>query len=131
MLAWRDNSSTGAGSRSGPWMDPHRGQQRLEGDVTTIVSNNSNFVKGKPGEPVLVSWDDAETLFHEFGHALHGLNSNVTYPSLAGTAVARDYVEFPSQLLEHWLSTPEVLQRFAVHHHTGKPIPKELFEPVP
>jgi peptidyl-dipeptidase Dcp len=118
------------GKRSGAWMNAYRGQQRLEGDVTTIVSNNSNFVKGKPGEPVLISWDDAETLFHEFGHALHGLNSNVTYPSLSGTAVARDYVEFPSQLLEHWLSTPEVLQRFAVHHQTGKPIPKELFERV-
>jgi peptidyl-dipeptidase Dcp len=87
-------------------------------------------VKGKPGEPVLISWDDAETLFHEFGHALHGLNSNVTYPSLSGTAVPRDYVEFPSQLLEHWLSTPEVLQKFAVHYQTGKPIPKELVERI-
>ncbi|MBO0160439.1 M3 family metallopeptidase, partial [Vibrio parahaemolyticus] len=80
---------------------------------------NSNFIKGKEGEPVLISWDDATTMFHEFGHALHGLSSNVTYPSLSGTNVARDYVEFPSQLLEHWLSTPEVLQRFAVHYKTG------------
>jgi peptidyl-dipeptidase Dcp len=75
---------------------------------------------------LLISWDDAETLFHEFGHALHGLSSSVSYPSLAGTAVFRDYVEFPSQLLENWLSTPEVLQKFAVHYQTGKPIPKEL-----
>ncbi len=102
-------------------MNAYRSQERFEREITTIVSNNSNFVKGKPGEPVLISWTDAETLFHEFGHALHGLSSNVTYPSLSGTAVARDYVEFPSQLLEHWLSTPEVLDRFALHHQTGKP----------
>ncbi|HEX8559810.1 MAG TPA: M3 family metallopeptidase [Pyrinomonadaceae bacterium] len=118
------------GKRSGAWMNAYRGQERMDRDVTTIVSNNSNFVKGKPGEPVLVSWDDAETLFHEFGHALHGLSSSVTYPTLAGTAVARDYVEFPSQLLEHWLSTPEVLQRFAVHYQTGKPIPQTLVERI-
>jgi peptidyl-dipeptidase Dcp len=79
---------------------------------------------------VLISWDDATTMFHEFGHALHGLNSNVTYPSVAGTAVARDYVEFPSQLMEHWLSTPEVLQRFALHYKTGKPIPQELVDKI-
>jgi peptidyl-dipeptidase Dcp len=111
-------------------MNAYRTQQRLEGTITTIVSNNANFVKGKPGEPVLVSWDDAKTMFHEFGHALHGLNSNVTYPALAGTAVARDYVEFPSQLLEHWLSTPQVLHRFAVHHQTGKPIPQALVQRI-
>lgn len=114
------------GKRSGAWMNAYRSQARFDGEVTTIVSNNSNFVKGRPGEPVLISWEDATTLFHEFGHALHGLSSNVSYPSLAGTAVARDYVEFPSQLLEHWLETPEVLQRFAVHHETGAPIPQEL-----
>jgi peptidyl-dipeptidase Dcp len=118
------------GKRSGAWMNAYRSQERLDGNITTIVSNNANFVKGKPGEPVLVSWDDAQTLFHEFGHALHGLNSNVTYPSLSGTAVSRDYVEFPSQLLEHWLSTPEVLQRFAVHYQTGKPIPPALVERI-
>jgi peptidyl-dipeptidase Dcp len=118
------------GKRSGAWMNAYRSQERLDKDVTTIVSNNSNFVKGKPGEPVLVSWDDAETMFHEFGHALHGLSSNVTYPTLAGTAVSRDYVEFPSQLLEHWLSTPEVLQRFALHHQTGKPIPQALVDKI-
>jgi peptidyl-dipeptidase Dcp len=117
------------GKRSGAWMNAYRSQERMGGkEVTTIVSNNANFVKGKPGEPVLVSWDDATTMFHEFGHALHGLNSNVTYPTLAGTAVARDYVEFPSQLLERWLLTPEVLQRFAVHYQTGKPIPQEMVE---
>jgi peptidyl-dipeptidase Dcp len=114
------------GKRSGAWMNAYRNQERFEREVKTIVSNNSNFVKGKAGEPVLVSWTDAETLFHEFGHALHGLSSNVTYPSLAGTSVARDYVEFPSQLLEHWLSTPEVLDRFALHVETGKPMPREL-----
>ena len=118
------------GKRSGAWMNAYRRQQRAEGEITTLVSNNSNFVKGKPGEPVLVSWDDATTMFHEFGHALHGLSSNVTYPSLSGTAVARDYVEFPSQLLEHWLSTPEVLQRFALHYQTGKPIPQALVERI-
>ena len=109
------------GKRSGAWMNAYRRQERFDREVTTIVSNNSNFVKGQPGEPILISWTDAQTLFHEFGHALHGLSSNVTYPSLAGTAVARDYVEFPSQLLEHWLSTPEVLDRFALHHETGQP----------
>ncbi len=81
---------------------------------------------GEAGEPVLISWDDATTLFHEFGHGLHGLFSNVTYRSLAGTAVARDFVEFPSQLNEHWLPTREVLARFALHHETGEPIPPEL-----
>jgi len=114
------------GKRSGAWMNAYRSQERFRGEITTIVSNNSNFVKGADGAPVLISWDDAETLFHEFGHAIHGLNSNVTYPTLAGTAVARDYVEFPSQINEHWLSTPEVLSRFALHHQTGKPIPDDL-----
>jgi peptidyl-dipeptidase Dcp len=114
------------GKRSGAWMQTYRRQERFKGDVTTIVSNNSNFVKAAPGTPVLISWSDARTLFHEFGHALHGLSSDVTYPSLAGTQVARDYVEFPSQLLEHWVHTPEVLSRFAVHYQTGAPIPKEL-----
>lgn len=118
------------GKRSGAWMNAYREQQRMDGDITTIVSNNSNFIKGKPGEPVLISWDDATTMFHEFGHALHGLSSNVTYPSLSGTNVPRDYVEFPSQLLEHWLSTPEVLQRFALHYKTGKPIPQELVDKI-
>lgn len=118
------------GKRSGAWMNTYRTQENMDKPITTIVSNNSNFVKGKPGEPVLISWDDATTLFHEFGHAVHGLSSNVTYPSLAGTAVVRDYVEFPSQLLEHWLSTPQVLQRFALHYETGKPIPQTLVDRI-
>jgi peptidyl-dipeptidase Dcp len=115
------------GKNSGAWMNAYRKQERLDGKpVTTIVSNNSNFVKGKDGEPVLISWTDATTLFHEFGHALHGLSSNVTYPTLSGTSVVRDYVEFPSQLLENWLPTPEVLNRFALHYQTGQPIPAAL-----
>lgn len=127
---WYFDPYARAGKRSGAWMNAYRTQERVNGEITTIVSNNSNFVKGKPGEQVLISWDDATTMFHEFGHALHGLNSNVTYPSLSGTAVARDYVEFPSQLLEHWLPTPEVLQRFALHYQTGKPIPQELVDKI-
>ena len=127
---WYFDPYARAGKRSGAWMNAYRTQERVDGEVTTIVSNNANFVKGKAGEPVLISWDDATTMFHEFGHALHGLNSNVTYPSLSGTAVARDYVEFPSQLMEHWLSTPEVLQRFALHYQTGKPIPQELVDKI-
>jgi peptidyl-dipeptidase Dcp len=118
------------GKRSGAWMNAYRPQEKFDGDVKTIVSNNSNFVKGSPGEPVLISWKDAETLFHEFGHALHGLSSNVNFPSLAGTRVARDYVEFPSQLLEHWLSTPEILNRYALHYQTGKPIPQALVDKI-
>ncbi|MFM8939010.1 MAG: M3 family metallopeptidase [Phenylobacterium sp.] len=114
------------GKRSGAWMNAYRDQRTLGGRVTTIVSNNSNFVKGAPSEPVLISWDDADTLFHEFGHALHGLCSAVTYPSLSGTNVPRDYVEFPSQVIERWLPTPEVLNRFALHHRTGKPMQAEL-----
>jgi peptidyl-dipeptidase Dcp len=118
------------GKQSGAWMNAYRNQSKFDGVVTTIVSNNANFVKGKPGEPVLISWDDARTLFHEFGHALHGLLSSVNYPSLSGTNVARDYVEFPSQLLERWVSVPEVLNRFALHYKTGKPIPQDLVEKI-
>jgi peptidyl-dipeptidase Dcp len=114
------------GKHSGAWMNAYRNQERFKGEVTTIVSNNANFVKGKDGEPILISWEDARTLFHEFGHALHGLSSNVTYPTLSGTNVSRDYVEFPSQLLEHWVSTPEVLSKYALHYKTGAPMPKEL-----
>jgi peptidyl-dipeptidase Dcp len=118
------------GKRSGAWMSEYRTQEAFKTPATPIVSNNSNFVKGKKGEPVLISWDDATTMFHEFGHALHGLNSNVHYPSLAGTNTLRDFVEFPSQLNEYWLSTPEVLTKFAVHYKTGKPIPKELVDKI-
>jgi peptidyl-dipeptidase Dcp len=127
---WYFDPYARTGKRSGAWMNAYRAQEKLGGAVTTIVSNNANFVKGAPGEPVLVSWDDGITMFHEFGHALHGLNSDVTYPSLSGTAVARDYVEFPSQLNEHWLPTPQVLNRFALHYQTGKPIPAELVEKI-
>ncbi len=127
---WYFDAYARQGKRSGAWMNAYRNQQRMDGEITTIVSNNSNFVKGKPGEPVLISWDDASTLFHEFGHALHGLASNVTYPSVSGTAVVRDYVEFPSQLLEHWLSTPEVLQKFARHYKTNAPIPQSLVDRI-
>ncbi len=118
------------GKRSGAWMTAYREQEKLSGPVTTIVSNNCNFIKGAPGEPVLISWDDASTMFHEFGHALHGLNSNVTYPLLSGTNTATDYVEFPSQIMERWLSTPEVLNKFALHYKTGNPIPKELITKI-
>jgi peptidyl-dipeptidase Dcp len=123
---WYFDPYARAGKRSGAWMNAYRDQQRMDGEVTTIVSNNANFVKGAAGEPVLISWDDAVTLFHEFGHALHGLSSNVTYPSVSGTNVARDYVEFPSQLLEHWVWTPEVLKRYALHVQTKQPIPDAL-----
>jgi peptidyl-dipeptidase Dcp len=107
-------------------MNEYRTQERFERPITPIVSNNANFVPTRPGEPILISWEDARTLFHEFGHALHGLSSNVSYPTLGGTSVARDYVEFPSQLLEHWLATPEVLNHFALHYRTGQPIPADL-----
>jgi len=123
---WYFDPYARSGKNSGAWMSEYRGQQNLDGRVSPIVSNNTNFVKDESGDPLLISWDDAVTLFHEFGHALHGLNSDVQYPSFAGTNVVRDFVEFPSQLNENWLSTPEVLSRFAVHYQTGLPIPNEL-----
>ncbi|MDO8410434.1 MAG: M3 family metallopeptidase [Phenylobacterium sp.] len=118
------------GKRSGAWMNAYRSQRKLDGKVTPIVSNNSNFVKGAPGQPVLISWDDATTLFHEFGHAIHGLLSDVTYPSLSGTNVPRDYVEFPSQVNEAWLPTQPVLSRFALHYQTGEPMPQALVDKI-
>ena len=118
------------GKRSGAWMTDYRAQENMGEPITTIVSNNSNFIKGAKGEPVLISWDDAVTLFHEFGHALHGLLSKVKYPSQSGTSVARDYVEFPSQINEHWLETPEILNQFAVHYQTGEAIPQELLDKI-
>lgn len=127
---WYFDPFARSGKRSGAWMNAYRNQENFRGAVSTIVSNNSNFIKGAPGEPVLISWTDATTLFHEFGHALHGLNSNVHYPSVSGTAVPRDYVEFPSQLNERWLATPEVLQRFALHYKTGEPIPQALVDKI-
>lgn len=127
---WYFDPYARAGKRSGAWMNAYREQQRVDGEVITIVSNNCNFIKGNPNEPILISWEDASTLFHEFGHALHGLCSNVKYPSLSGTNVARDYVEFPSQILERWLATPEVLNQFALHYQTNKPLPKELVDRI-
>ena len=118
------------GKRSGAWMTAYREQEKLNGDITTIVSNNCNFLKGQGNEPILISWEDAETLFHEFGHALHGLCSNVKYPSLSGTNVATDYVEFPSQILERWLSTKEILQKFALHYKTKEPMPQSLLDKI-
>ncbi len=117
------------GKSSGAWMSEYRTQQKL-GGLTPIVSNNANFVPAAPGEPILISWTDAVTLFHEFGHGLHGMNSNVTYPSLAGTSVVRDFVELPSQINERWLMTPELLARFAVHHRTGEPMPAALIQKI-
>ena len=111
---------------SGAWMTTLRDQERLSGDIRPVVINVMNFSKSSEGEPVLLSFDDARTLFHEFGHALHGLLSNVTYPAVSGTSVLQDWVELPSQLFEHWLERPEVLSRFAVHYHTGAPTPKDL-----
>ncbi len=127
---WYFDPYARSGKQSGAWMNEYRTQEKFKGELTPIVSNNCNYVKGKPGQAVLISWDDAETMFHEFGHALHGLLSNVAYPTLAGTSVKRDFVEFPSQVNEYWLSTPEVLNTYAVHHQTGKPIPKALVDKV-
>ena len=117
-----------ANKRGGGWMSTYRGQHKLEGNVRPVVVNVLNFVKGAPGEPSLLSIDDARTLFHEFGHGLHGLLSDVTYRSISCTSVKRDFVELPSQLYEHWLLTPEVLGRFALHAQTDKPMPPELME---
>jgi peptidyl-dipeptidase Dcp len=114
--------------RSGAWMSSFRQQSRnaVHGGATPVVVNNNNFARGAPGEPTLLSFDDARTLFHEFGHGLHGLLSNVTYECVSGTNVLRDFVELPSQLFEHWLEEPEVLKRHARHHRTGEPIPDAL-----
>ena len=112
--------------RSGAWMSAFRSQHKLGKGQTPIIVNVLNFTKGGEGEPALLSFDDARTLFHEFGHGLHGLLSNVTYPSISGTSVTRDFVELPSQLYEHWLSTPDVLEKHALHYKTGKPMPKVL-----
>jgi len=114
--------------RSGAWMSFVREQQKLGGEVRPIVVNVSNFAKASEGQACLLSFDDARTLFHEFGHALHGMLSDVTYPLISGTNVARDFVEFPSQLYEHWLEQPEVLRRFALHHETNEPMPEALLQ---
>jgi peptidyl-dipeptidase Dcp len=116
--------------RSGAWMTSLRDQERLDGEVSPIIINVANFSKSEGGKPDLLSFDDAHTLFHEFGHALHGLLSNVKYPLLSGTSVATDFVEFPSQLYEHWVEQPEILSQFAVHYETGAPMPQALIERV-
>ncbi len=117
-----------ASKRSGAWMSSFRGQHKLGKGTRPIIVNVMNFARGAEGTPALLSFDDARTLFHEFGHALHGLMSDVTYPSISGTNVARDFVELPSQLYEHWLSQPDVLKRYALHYKTGKPIPGTLIK---
>ncbi|WP_315801800.1 M3 family metallopeptidase [Bradyrhizobium sp. SZCCHNS3002] len=114
--------------RSGAWMTSLRDQQKLDGDTAPLIINVCNFAKGADGQPSLLSPDDARTLFHEFGHGLHGILSNVTYPSLSGTAVFTDFVELPSQLYEHWQERPEVLQTFARHYQTGEPLPQDLLD---
>lgn len=116
--------------RSGAWMSCYRGQHKLAGSVRPIVVNVMSVARGAPGTPTLLSFDDARTLFHELGHGLHGLLSDVTYPSLAMTNVLHDFVELPSQLYEHWLSRPEVLRRFALHVETGKPMPDRLLKQI-
>jgi peptidyl-dipeptidase Dcp len=112
--------------RSGAWMTMLRSQHKLDGEVRPLVINVMNFAKAGGGEPTVLSFDDARTLFHEFGHGLHGLMSDVTYPMIACTRVATDFVELPSQLYEHWLEQPEVLRRFARHYRTGEPMPEDL-----
>jgi len=114
--------------RSGAWMTSLRDQEKLSGDVRPQIVNVCNFAKAADGKPALLSFEDARTLFHEFGHALHGLLSDVTYPKIAGANVATDFVELPSQLYEHWLEQPEVLRRFARHYRTGEPMPEELLQ---
>ena len=127
-LFYGDNFAR-AGKRSGAWAQGYRGRETFTGTVRTpITSNNNNFVRGAPGEPVLISLDDAQTLFHEFGHALHGLLSEVSYPGLAGTP--RDFVEYPSQVHELWVMTRPVLDRFGKHYKTGKPMPQALLDKV-
>lgn len=116
------------GKRSGAWATTYREHTTFNGNKTVLCSNNSNFVKPAPGEALLVSWDDATTFFHEFGHALHFLSSNVKYPTLNGGV--RDYTEFQSQLLERWLPTDKVINQFLVHHKTGKPMPKTLINKI-
>ena len=117
-----------AAKRSGAWCSAMRSQRKLGGDVRPIVVNVCNFAKPSAGNPALLSYDDARTLFHEFGHALHQMLSDVTHESVSGTSVARDFVELPSQLFEHWLEVPDVLRRFATHADTGEEMPSEMME---
>ncbi len=126
-LFYRDDFAR-TGKRSGAWANTYRGQRNLPPVQTELSSNNNNFAKGAPGEPVLISLDDAETLFHEFGHAIHAMLQNVTYPGLAGTP--RDFVEYPSQVNEHWLLTRDVLDKYARHYKTGQPMPQALLDKI-
>lgn len=127
-LFYLDNFAR-SGKRSGAWMTTYRSQHKLGGQNNLVLaSNNNNFVKGAAGEPTLISIDDASTLFHEFGHALHYLNYDITWPSLAGTP--RDFVEYPSQVNENWLLTPYILNKYAKHYKTGEAIPKALVDKI-
>jgi peptidyl-dipeptidase Dcp len=121
---WYLDAYARTGKRSGAWATTYRSHTTFDGKQNVLGSNNSNFIKGAPGEPVLISWDDATTLFHEFGHALHYFSSNVAYPTL--NSGVRDYTEFQSQLLERWLLTDRVIDTYLVHHETGEPMPPEL-----
>jgi len=112
--------------RSGAWCSRFRAQSALDSEVRPIAVNVCNFAKAPEGQPSLLTFDDARTLFHEFGHALHSMLSDVTYGFISGTSVARDFVELPSQLYEHWLSVPEVLEKYARHAQTGEAIPADL-----
>ncbi len=114
--------------RSGAWMSSLQSAYKLGGGSTPIIYNVMNFARPPKGEPALLSMDDARTLFHEFGHALHGILTDVTWPSIAGTSVARDFVELPSQLYEHWLTVPEILKKHAAHYRTGEPLPQNLLD---
>ncbi|MBO6816316.1 MAG: M3 family metallopeptidase [Rhizobiaceae bacterium] len=117
-----------ASKRSGAWMSNFRAQQKLKADIRPVIVNVMNFARGAKDQATLLTFDDARTLFHEFGHALHGMLSDVTYPSVSGTSVARDFVELPSQLFEHWLGEQEIISEYAVHYKTGKPMPQSLID---
>ena len=126
-LFYRDDFAR-SGKRSGAWANTYRGQRKLAPAQTVLSSNNNNFARGAKGEPILISLDDAQTLFHEFGHAIHAMLQDVTYPGLAGTP--RDFVEYPSQVNEHWLLTRDVLDKYARHYQTGAPMPQALLDKI-
>jgi len=119
-----------ASKRSGAWMSNFRAQEKLKGNIRPIIVNVMNFAKAPKGEATLLTFDDARTLFHEFGHALHGMLSDVTYSMVSGTSVARDFVELPSQLYEHWLGERDILAKYAIHYKTGKAMPQDLIERI-
>ena len=128
MGLWYLDPYARPGKRSGAWATTYRSKDELSGNKPVLASNNSNFVKPAKGEPTLVSWDDAETFFHEFGHALHFLSADIKYPKL--NSGVRDYTEFQSQLLERWLSTDAVIDQFLRHYETGEPMPEELVQKI-